>query len=525
MTIINQFYIYLLILLLSSCAIVQSPSGGDKDVIPPKLESSSPQNGTKNFKGPDIYLAFEEYIELSNFSKEVTVNPYIDPKEIKTQVRGKRLKITLPPNLLDNTTYTINFGKSLIDITERNPNDSLVFSFSTGDNIDSLLIFGSIIENESLSPTPDVLVGLYTLEDTINPVKHKATYYTKTRNLGKFKFQSLPLKKFKIFAFKDENKNFLFDSLSEQIAFHPYIISSSDTINPQLNLFKEDHRKFEFNRPKFKDGYIDLTFKKGVANIKESNLPYLYNSNTNTLRLYSSEKVEESIQLSLLDSNSYQLDTTFTISASRAQRTDYLLNVSQILENHANEPFPGIVLKLDHKINEINYDSLYIIQSKDTLPFNKTDFNLEKSNFGDTLFISSKSLKTDTISLLVKDSAFISLSNHYNHKSVTYTYIKTDKENFGQILGQVTTEEENYFLLLLDSRNEIISKLKNPKSINYQYVKPGIYSIKIIVDKNNNNTYDTGSLSNKVQPETVITYGKAINVKANWEYANINIIF
>jgi hypothetical protein len=50
-----------------------------------------------------------------------------------------------------------------------------------------------------------------------------------------------------------------------------------------------------------------------------------------------------------------------------------------------------------------------------------------------------------------------------------------------------------------------------------EYLKPGNYLFKIIVDKNNNGKWDPGNYIKKLEPEPVTYFQKVINVRANWE--------
>ena len=45
-----------------SCAAIQSPSGGDKDIIPPFIISTVPENGQINFSDQKVTLIFSEYL-------------------------------------------------------------------------------------------------------------------------------------------------------------------------------------------------------------------------------------------------------------------------------------------------------------------------------------------------------------------------------------------------------------------------------------------------------------------------------
>jgi hypothetical protein len=75
--------------------------------------------------------------------------------------------------------------------------------------------------------------------------------------------------------------------------------------------------------------------------------------------------------------------------------------------------------------------------------------------------------------------------------------------------------------LIKSGKTEDIIKSIQLDSINrsfvFDYLKPDKYLIKLVEDKNNNKQWDTGSLSEKRQPESVYYYPKALKVKSNWE--------
>ena len=50
----------------TSCANMQTPTGGPKDSIPPVLLNELPTNLSRNFKEKVIDLEFDEYIKLNN---------------------------------------------------------------------------------------------------------------------------------------------------------------------------------------------------------------------------------------------------------------------------------------------------------------------------------------------------------------------------------------------------------------------------------------------------------------------------
>ena len=53
------------------CGRKGTPSGGIKDIIPPKLEEAQPAQMTTNFKADKIRLYFDEYIKLKKVQEQI----------------------------------------------------------------------------------------------------------------------------------------------------------------------------------------------------------------------------------------------------------------------------------------------------------------------------------------------------------------------------------------------------------------------------------------------------------------------
>ena len=213
------FLVSIVSLIFVTCAKQGSLTGGRKDVTPPKVVSSEPENYSTGFKGKEIEIEFDEYIVLKDISKEYIISPPIEEKS-DVRIRNKTIVIDLKDSLLENTTYTLNFGNSITDNNEGNPLSNFEFVFSTGNSLDSLSIEGRLLNAFDLQPSKDPLsIMLYkNLEDSI-PLKEIPVYIGKTDKNGLFRINNLSADTYKIFALKDQNFNYLFDLYSEEIAF------------------------------------------------------------------------------------------------------------------------------------------------------------------------------------------------------------------------------------------------------------------------------------------------------------------
>jgi len=160
---------------LWSCAQRAALTGGEKDVLPPEIVAILPENQTLNFTSKEIVVEFNEFVRLSNLQNQLIVSPLMKETP-EVMIKGKKMVVKLPDGLEPNTTYSLNFGDAIIDITENNPYPNYKYVFSTGDYIDSLSYSGKVLNAEDLSPKAAVFVMLYNqLADSV-PLKQKPNY-------------------------------------------------------------------------------------------------------------------------------------------------------------------------------------------------------------------------------------------------------------------------------------------------------------------------------------------------------------
>ncbi|MFN0275133.1 MAG: Ig-like domain-containing protein, partial [Chitinophagales bacterium] len=141
----KYFSVYILsisLILAIGCANQVTPSGGTKDEIPPTPEKFTPENFSTFFSADEIVVEFNEYFQATDVFNQVVISPPME-KTPDIKVKGKKLVIKLNSVLRNSTTYTINFGESIKDITEGNVLENFTYVFSTGSYIDSLTLRGT----------------------------------------------------------------------------------------------------------------------------------------------------------------------------------------------------------------------------------------------------------------------------------------------------------------------------------------------------------------------------------------------
>ena len=243
--IIKFIKILSLTIFLWQCARIGTPTGGDKDITPPKVLKITPPSGTTNFTGNRIRIYFDELVTLKDVRKQLIISPPLNyfPDISPAGNAAKYLDIKITDTLKPNTTYTFNFGKSIQDNNEGNPLNFFSYVFSTGNTIDSLSVKGKIKDAIAAKPDNFVNVMLYEVSEKFSDsiiYKEKPTYIVNTLDsLDTFEIKNVRAGKYMLVAMKDKASNYLFDQKQDKIGFNPHFIEVPiDTIY-EISLFKE----------------------------------------------------------------------------------------------------------------------------------------------------------------------------------------------------------------------------------------------------------------------------------------------
>ena len=212
-----------LLLFFSSCANRGiGPQGGPKDTIPPRMVKEQPLNQSVNFHGKKIEITFNEYLQLDNIQQNLLVSP---PQQVSPIVKavGKQVTVEMQEDLIDSTTYTLDFGNAICDYTEKNPMRGYVFAFSTGDRIDSMEVYGRVANAEDLNPVSGLMVGLQAnLHDSAFSTL-PFTRVARSDSLGEFGIQNLRNGVYRLYALQDQSRDFLYQP-GEGLAFSDSLV-------------------------------------------------------------------------------------------------------------------------------------------------------------------------------------------------------------------------------------------------------------------------------------------------------------
>ena len=129
---------------------------------------------------------------------------------------GKTIRITILDTLAENQTYALNFGNSVVDNNEGNVLSDLRYVFSTGREIDSMVMSGYTVSASKGDSVSKSLIFFYPAEGDSIPdydsilLKHKPAVVARAANNGIFVAQNLKPIDYKIYAIQDNNNNFTF---------------------------------------------------------------------------------------------------------------------------------------------------------------------------------------------------------------------------------------------------------------------------------------------------------------------------
>ena len=224
-------YIFCMTCVVVGCARMGQPDGGWFDDDPPEVIGCRPADQSTNISSKKISIYFNEYIKLEDATNKVIVSPpQLEIPEIKDA--GKRIVVELQDSLKPNTTYTIDFSDAIVDNNEGNPLGNYTYSFSTGDQIDTMEVSGYVLDASNLEPVKGILVGLYDdLADSAFKTKPMIRV-SRTDSRGRFVIKGVAHGTYRAYALKDADGDFCFNQKSEMIGFNheTYVPSSKPDV-------------------------------------------------------------------------------------------------------------------------------------------------------------------------------------------------------------------------------------------------------------------------------------------------------
>jgi len=446
-------FFVLISMYITGCANIIPPGGGPRDSLPPKLIVALPKDSATNVRTKNFLLSFDEYVTLQGLQENLIVSPTVKNTPI-IDYKLKNVTIKFKDSLEENTTYTLDFGKALVDVNESNMAKGFRYIFSTGNNIDNGNYNGHVKIAATGKVDSTLIVVLHNNLNDTSIYNNTPRYYTRVDGKGNFSFKNLAPGKYAAYVIPTNFSRKYDDSTNYFGFLNAPVLVSEKTKSDTMYAF-EEFKKIE------KKIYAAASSKDSK---EDKRLKYNASFNNGEQDLLGPLELSFAKKITIKDTASIRLvDTSFVSKEGYTVTLDSsALKLSIGYNWPAGEPFKLV---------------------------------LTKGAVTDSL--GNATAKSDTLSF-------------YTKKEVDYGLIKFKFSNIDTSLHPV--------LQIIERNEIINSYPLSSNQLLIKRYKPGSYELSILFDSNKNGIWDTGSFKvNKRQPEIVIEIPKPISVRNNWD--------
>ena len=523
----NFLLVIFLALALVQCAKKGMPEGGPEDEEPPKFVRANPENFSTNFNREEIRIYFNEYIKLNKPQEQIIISPPMDPKPTILPLGSARkdIRIEIFDTLQENTTYTINFGKSIVDNNEGNELPYFKYVFSTGDYLDSLSVTGTVNDASLKELAEPVSIFLYEVDSTYSDsivYKENPRYVTYSQDSTfTFELENLKAGIYQMVAIQDKNGNYKFNPKSEKIGFIEEPINLPTDTSYHVTLFKEQ-LEFSIKRPKLLKGNQIIFGYEGVTDFDSLEINLLTpkpedfrtrivkDPKTDTLYFWYNQRPEaDSLSFEIVSPE--RRDTLFT-KISELERDSLKVTAeptgniefNQTFKFRANTPLvqtnADLIRILDKDSAEVNFTAeLFLFENELQLQFENEENNKYQIRAFPGALTDLFGKTNDTI------NQQISTKPYSEYGSLT---LRLQNVNSFPIIAQLTN---------IDGEVQVEKFSENETTFNFSFLKPAKYLVRVIMDTNGNREWDTGNYLEKRSPERILYYSDTLEVRSNWD--------
>ena len=548
------FSFYLLVFsLLSGCARQGYPTGGIKDEVPPQALNCKPANGSRNFSANEFYIQFDEYVVLKNPNDNILVSPPMKQQPEYT-TKGRGILVKIKDTLQENTTYLFQFKEAIADFNEGNLLPSFEYVFSTGNNMDSLMLEGNVIDPRSNKPWKEtVTVAAY--QSNNQALKQSSiqsfnqlsipSFVTRCDKQGNFAFHYIPADTYHLIAFEDKNRNLQPDS-TEAIAWDTtaFVAYPSPDSNQILKQSNHQTIKLYISQPETQRQRITSSafIEKGRIQIV-TQLPMQH-------PVVSGEKVEwrlnsrrDTMNLWCLNPN---CDSTIIVLSDTALQDTLRLRFSQKGKGRrqrlgANEEKTPLMKTLCDG-NKAFYDDLRLAfenpivtihDSAHALIMNLKDSSItfcpvSVDSTGLTARLQTTLQSGEKYHVHLAKGLFTDL---YGNTTDSLDFDLTPKDYATLTLHIDNQTEFPLVIEVLDKRDTVVQHLnigstrsptsvqaiKQSSNLTFSHLPAGDYRLRAILDANGDGRWTPGDYRLQRQPEKALFFDKMLSLREKWE--------
>ncbi len=259
-------FFVLISLYITGCANIIPPGGGPRDSLPPTLVVALPKDSATNVRTKNFLLSFNEFVTLQGLQENLIVSPTVKNNPI-IDYKLKNVTIKFKDSLEENTTYTLDFGKALVDVNESNVARGFRFIFSTGNSIDNGSYDGHVKIAATGKVDSTLIVVLHNNVNDTSIYKNTPRYYTRVDGKGNFSFKNLAPGTYAAYVIPT-NFSRKYDDSTNYFGFLNALVAVSEKTKPDTIYAFEEFKKVEkkiYANTSSKDSKEDKRLKYNVT--------------------------------------------------------------------------------------------------------------------------------------------------------------------------------------------------------------------------------------------------------------------
>ena len=512
-----------------------------------------PVHGTK------LILEFNEYVTVKD-QKSLFLSPPLE-KTPKFKLKGKSVVITFESDLDSNKTYTLDVTNAIADNNEGNWYPGYTLVFSTGNQIDSMVVTGQVLDCNTLKPLKGAKVMLYKDHADSAIFLKRPDAAVKTDDWGFFCLRNIQDTLYRVYAIIDENNNNKYDPETEKVAFfdslfRPVVVVNDslkelykydmkDTVHClarktelDLNIFKEvPSKQMIVNKERIGERTAYITFMAPYAQIDSiwikgvprEKLLTQFNIQQDSLEIWVNDPKKQPDTL-MLNVKYMKTDTTGLLSSFTEEiklvkpkkKAPGKSSTKDIKKEDTTAVFtltanPETVEQTGF---EIEFKYPLVKEAFKDLTFRylnprQQEYKAKYTVTQDTLNLRKYIVKPEiTLQqgfeyyLKVPHRMFQDINGFYNDSTEVKVTLPNDDKLSSMSLNIKGVHNKYIVDLLNEKRDKVLRTyiIEKDGILAFPYLKSGKYSIRITEDLNKNGIVDTGNLLEKKQPEKVLFY-------------------
>ncbi len=524
-----------LVALLESCAAVAPPLGGPRDRTPPRRVSSSPDSAARNVKQQFVRLNFSEPIITKDLSKNLLITPQL-PDDNPYKLREDRNSISLlfDKPLDANTTYSFNFREGVVDITEALPAKNAYLTFSTGPELDSGKVSGTLTDALTARAVEGASIGLYRVADTAGVRKGRPYYTVLTDKAGNFSLSFLKAGDYRLYAVADKNNNGHYDD-GEKIAYLPAPITIAGRTGAAVPLIltQPDQRPPLLTTRALSPTQLRLSYNEGLRTARLAPLPAAAAAAVaeatqlvergRTVVVYKTPTVDDGrYLLTATDStgntsrDTLQLKFAAPPATAKKAATPPLYTV----EGSPRTVFPEGQVKFQFAVPvRVATNKPFGTLAEDSLRRRllrlPADGTLSPDRTELAVRFNTKAKSRLDISL--DSTAITTITGQSLHLKPLRLGL-SEQDVSTSLSGTISTREKSFELQLLDEKFQVVASLASPKGTYlFSDMPPGTYRLRVLIDADGDGRWRGGDPKLLLAPEPVFLVPKTVQIRAGFD--------